>query len=204
MEYGIEARKGVSASLRRLAEVLEDAENELPFEGRALLRELGDELRRLNERVKAFDPQIASLFQRSPTAQRLTAIPGIGPITATAPVAAVGDASAFKDGRELSAWLGLTPRQLSTGGRPRLLGISKRGDRCLRCLLIHGARAALRQAGRHGDRRSCWVAGGVVDIEARRGKNVAAVALANKNARAAWALLTKATDFDRNHLAKAA
>ena len=109
----------------------------------------------------------------------------------------MGKASAFKDGRELSAWLGLTPRQLSTGGRPRLLGIGKRGDRCPRCLLIHGARVALRQAGCHEDRRSCRA----VDVEARRGKNVAAVALANKNACVAWVPPTKATDFDRNHLA---
>ena len=99
----------------------------------------------------------------------------------------------FKNGRELSAWLGLVPRQHSTGGRARLLGISKRGDRYIRCLLIHGARAALLQAGRHQDRRSRWVKA----VEERRGKNVAAVALANKNARVAWTVLAKGTDFDR-------
>ena len=106
----------------------------------------------------------------------------------------------FKNGRELSAWLGIVPRQHSTGGRARLLGISKRGDRYIRCLLIHGARTALLHAGRHQDRRSRWAKA----LEERCGKNVAAVALANKNARTAWAILAKASDFDREHLGRAA
>ena len=186
--------------LRRLPEVLEDAENELPVAGRALLSDLGEELRRLEERVQAFDARIAAVARAEPACQRLEAIPGIGPLTSTALVAAVGDAAEFKNGRELAAWLGLTPRQHSTGGRPRLLGISKRGDRYLRCLLIHGARAALRQAGRHEDRRSRWA----IDVEQRRGKNIAAVALANKNVRIAWAVLARGTDFDRAHRGKAA
>ena len=186
--------------LRRLADVLEDAENELPSEGRALLCDLGEELRRLDDRVKAFDDRIKAVARAEPACRRLESIPGIGPLTATALVAAIGEASEFRNGRELAAWLGLVPRQHSTGGRPRLLGISKRGDRYLRCLLIHGARAALRHAGRHPDRRSRWA----VNVEQRRGKNVAAVALANKNARTAWAVLAKGADFDREHLGKAA
>ena len=200
LEYGIESPKGVGALLGRLTDVLEDAENELSFMGRTLLFDLGEELRRLHERVQAFDARIAAIAQTEPACQRLEAIPGIGPLTSTALVAAVGDATVFKNGRELAAWLGLTPRQHSTGGRPRLLGISKRGDRYLRCLLIHGARAALRQAGRYEDRRSRWA----VNVEARRGKNVAAVALANKNARVAWAVLAKDSDFDCEHRGKAA
>ena len=142
LEYGIESPKGVGALRRRLADVLEDAENELPFAGRALLFDLGGELRRLDERVRAFDARVAAIAQVEPACRRLEAIPGIGPLTSTALVASVGDAKAFKNGRELAAWLGLTPRQHSTGGRPKLLGISKRGDRYLRCLLIHGARGA--------------------------------------------------------------
>ncbi len=115
--YGIESpRRG--ALLPRLAEVLEDAQNELPCEGRALLRELGDELRRLDERVRAFDARIEEVVRRMPACRRLMKIPGIGPMTATALVAAVGDASEFRNGRELAAWLGLVPRQRSTGGRP--------------------------------------------------------------------------------------
>lgn len=200
LEYGIESPKGTRALLKRLAEVLEDAENELPVAGRALLFDLGEELRHLNERVQAFDARIGAVARAEPACRRLEAIPGIGPLTSTALVAAVGDAAEFNNGRELAAWLGLTPRQHSTGGRPRLLGISKRGDRYLRCLLIHGARAALRHAGRHEDRRSRWA----IDVEHRRGKNIAAVALANKNARAAWAVLAKGTDFDRAHPGKAA
>ena len=200
LEYGIESPKGVAVLRRHLVGIVEDAENELPFNGRVLLRDLGEELRRLDERVKQFDAQITAISQAEPACQRLQAIPGIGPLTATALVAAVGDAAEFRNGRELSAWLGLVPRQYSTGGRPRLLGISKRGDRYIRYLLIHGARAALRTAGRHDNRRSRWA----LEVESRRGRNIATVALANKNARAAWAVLAKAVTFDSNHLGKAA
>ena len=123
LEYGIESPKGMGAVLRRLAEVLEDADNELPTEGRALLRNLADELRRLDERVKLFDMQLAAKAQQLEACQRLMAIPGIGLQTATALVAAVGDAAEFRNGREMAAWLRLVPRQRSTGGRPTLLGI---------------------------------------------------------------------------------
>ena len=120
-------------------------------------------------------------------------IPGIGVLTATALAAAAGDAAEFEDGRQMAAWLGLVPRQRSTGGRPTLLGISKRGDRYLRTLLIHGARAALRTASRRPeDGRSRWA----LATQARRGRNVAAVALANKNARTARAVLTRGTEYD--------
>ena len=200
LEYGIESPKGVGALRRRLADVLEDAENELPVAARALLCELGEDLRHLDERVHRFDARIEAVARSEPACQRLETNPGVGPLTSTALVAAVGDATEFKNGRELAAWLGLTPRQHSTGGRPRLLGISKRGNRYLRYLLIHGARAALRHAGRHEDRRSRWA----IDVEHRGGKNVATVALANKNARVAWAVLARGTDFDRAHPGKAA
>ena len=127
-------------------------------------------------------------------------IPGVGVLTATALVAAVGDTGEFRNGRELAAWLGLVPRQRSTGGRAKLLGISKRGDRHLRTLLIHGARASLRHAPRRTDRRSRWASA----TEQRRGRNIAAVALANKNARTAWAVLAHAKTFDAEHMARAA
>ena len=199
LEYGIESPKR-GALLARLAEVLEDAENELPDEGRALLRELGDELQRLDARVKTFDVRIAAITAREPACQRLSAIPGIGVLTATALVAAVGDAGVFRNGREMAAWLGLVPRQHSTGGRPTLLGVSKRGDRYLRTLLVHGARAALTAAGRRTDRRSRWA----LATRERRGWNIAAVALANKNARTAWAVLARGAQFDAAHVGKAA
>ena len=192
LEYGIESPKGMAGVLRRLAGALEDAGNELPVEARALLAELGDELRRLDARVAEFDALIAGVARRSPACQRLGEIPGIGPLTATALVAAVGDGGEFRNGREMAAWLGLVPRQRTTGGRPRLLGISKRGNRPLRTLLIHGARSALQAAHRREDRRSRWAVG----VEGRRGRNVAAVALANKNARTAWAVLASGTRFE--------
>ena len=200
LEYGIALPKGLSAMPMRLNEVLEDGSNELPGEGRALVCDLAEELTRLDERVKAFDAQIEAISRQTPACKRLQQIPGVGPMTATALVAAVGDASHFRNGRELSAWLGLVPRQRSTGGKPVLLGISKRGDKYLRQLLIHGARSVLRCAGKHSDRRRKWA----VEVEQRRGRNVAGVALANKNARTAWALLAKDTDFHTDHRTQAA
>ncbi len=200
LEYGIEAPKGVGAVLRRLAEVLEDADNELCGNARALLWNLGDELRRLDERVKGFDVQIVRISRETPACQRLEAIPGVGPLSSTALLAAVGEAREFRSGRELAAWLGIVPRQRSTGGRSRLLGISKRGDRYLRYLLIHGARSALRTAKRRSDRRSQWA----TEVEKRRGTNIAAVALANKNARTVWAVLTQESSFDANYPSRAA
>jgi len=126
---------------------------------------------------------------------RLQSVPGIGPITATALVAAVGEGGQFKRGRDLAAWLGLTPGQHSSGGKERLLGISKHGDSYLRTLLIHGARSVIRTADKKTDPRSRWIVG----VVARRHKNVAAVALANKNARIVWALLTRGGDYDSQH-----
>ena len=195
LEYGIASPRGTGALLERLAGALEDGDNELTVDGRALLREMGEELRRLESRVAGFDVRIGALARRMPAAKRLMTIPGIGEKTATALAAAVGDASQFRNGREMAAWLGLVPRQHTTGGRPRLLGISKRGDRYLRTLLIHGARAALQRAPRHDDGRSRWAVG----VKGRRGQNVAAVALANKNARTAWAVLRHGRDYDAGH-----
>ncbi len=200
LEYGIEVPRRLNALMRRLAEVLEDAENELLVPTRALLRELGDELRRLDDRVKRFDREIALLAQQMPAAQRLMAIPGIGVLTATALASAVGNASVFRNGREMAAWLGLVPKQRSTGGRSVLLGISKRGDSYLRMLLIHGARSALHHAPKQPTRRSCWAA----DLAERRGKQISAVALANKNARTAWALLARGESFNAGGALEAA
>jgi transposase len=124
----------------------------------------------------------------------LMTIPGIGPITATALVAAVGDVGVFKNGRQFAAWLGLVPKQHSTGGQTRLLGISKRGDSYVRKLLIHGARATLRWAKLKTDGRSQWIRG----LLARRGWNRTAVAVANKNARIVWALLSRGGSYGDN------
>jgi len=139
----------------------------------------------VDKRLAFYNEKIAAIAAAHPVCQRLETIPGIGPLTATALVAAVSDATHFKNGRQFAAWVGLVPRQHPTGGKTRLLGISKRGDVYLRTLLVHGARATLRWIGLKTDRRSKWVR----DLIERRGKNKAAVALANKNARIAWVLL---------------
>ena len=192
LEYGIAVAKGIGQLRRRLPEVLEDADNGLSGSMRELLAELGEELRRLDERVARFNAQIREISRRTPACRRLEGIPGVGPIVSTALVAAVGDGSAFDNGRELAAWVGVVPRQRSTGGRNVLLGISKRGDQYLRSLLIHGARAALRTASRREDRRSRWA----VEVQQRRGSNIATVALANKNLRTAWALLAREVEYE--------
>ena len=196
-EYGLVVGRGVGTLLRRVVELVEDADNALPWAMRELLAGEREELMRLDERVKRFDAQLDTLARTDEACRRLQTIPGVGPKVATALVAAAGDAKEFASGREFAAWLGLTPRQRSTGGRTVLGPISKRGDRYLRALLIHGARAALRAAPKREDRRSRWA----VSVHARRGANIAAVALANKSERTAWALLRREHDY---HVAPAA
>jgi len=193
LEYGIEMPQGRAAVGRCLAEMLEDAANGLSDRFRAELRGLAEELRHLDERVAYYDAQIETIAQSHPQAQALMTIPGLGAKGATALVAAVGeDPRLFKNGRGLAAWLGLVPRQHSTGGRDRLLGISKRGDVYLRQLLIHGARAVLRWVERKDDPTSRWAAG----LKGRRHTNVAVVALANKIARIAYAVMTTGKPYD--------
>jgi transposase len=137
------------------------------------------------------EQKLVVISAQNPDCQRLLTIPGIGLLTATALAAAIGDISVFKNGRELAAWLGLVPRQHSTGGMPTLLGISKRGDTYLRTLLIHGGRTVVRVAHKYEDRRNQWIK----ELDQRRGKNISAVAVANKNARIAWAVLSKKESY---------
>ena len=137
------------------------------------------------------DQEITILARQDPVAQRLQQLRGVGPLIATALVAAVGNAEQFKNGRQMAASLGLTPGQHSSGGKERLLGITKRGDVYLRTLLIHGARSAIYAARHKDDRLSQWVTG----LAIRRHPNVAATALANKTARIAWAMLRRGTDY---------
>ena len=149
----------------------------------------------LDEQIAILDQEMQRQANDNAAAKKLQQLRGIGPITATALVAAIGDASAFNKGRDLAAWVGLVPRQHSSGGKDRLLGISKRGDAYLRTLLIHGARAVIKTAVGKEDRLSQWVQA----LCARRNKNIAAVALANKTIRLAWALLTNKADYDPNY-----
>jgi transposase len=185
-EYGIVLPQGVTKFRQGLLPKLEQEQAKLTTLGRDLFQQLYEEWLALEERLAYYNGQLEAICQAHPVCQRLLTIPGIGPLTATALVAAVNDATHFKNGRQFAAWLGLVPRQHSTGGKPRLLGISKRGDRYLRKLLVHGARATLRWVKHKYDRRSQWIRA----LIERRGTNRAVVALANKNARIAWVLLT--------------
>jgi transposase len=184
-EYGWVAPIGVGALRRALPEWLEDAENGLSDRFRRLLAGLADDLRVLDQRIAELDEEIASIAENSPDARRLLELRGVGPITATALVAVLGTGEAFRRGRDFSVSLGLTPKQHSSGGKERLLGISKRGDAYLRQLLVHGARAVVRTAAHKNDPLSRWLQ----KLLARRHTNVVVVALASKTARMAWALL---------------
>jgi len=186
LEYGIEIAPGRHHVRQSLPAIMEDGENGLSIEFRELLFMLYEQVVYWDERVGGFDRKLEHISQHNKWCIILMTIPGIGPKVATALVAAVGDAREFSNGREMAAWLGLVPRQHSTAGKARLLGISKRGDSYLRTLLIHGARSVVRFAANKTDRRSRWISA----LEQRRGRNITAVALANKNVRTAWALLT--------------
>jgi transposase len=186
-EYGIVIPPRASQVRHKVPYILEDAENGLTATAREWLQALAEELQALDQRIGGTDQQIERLFAADEACQRLAQLAGIGPLTATALVAAVGEATDFKNGRQFAAWLGLVPRQHSTGGKTTLLGMTQRGNRYLRTLLIHGARAVLRVVDRKTDPRSRWLQG----VKARRGKHCASVAQANKTARVAWALLAK-------------
>ncbi len=190
-EYGLVAPREMGPLRAALPCWLEDAENGLSGPFKRLLAGLWGDLRTLDDRVGELDREIALMAQHDPVAKRLQQLHGVGPVVATALIGAVGDARQFARGREMAAVLGLTPRQKSSGGKERLLGISKRGDAYLRTLLIHGARSAIRHAKGKDDRLSRWVSA----LAARSHPNVAAVALANKTARMAWAMLRNDTDY---------
>jgi transposase len=183
-EYGIVLPQSVTKFRSGFLATLEAERAKLTALSQQLFGQLYEACCALEKRLASTE-KLEAISAAPPVCQRLETIPGIGPLTATAMVAAVSEVTHFQHGRQFAAWLGLVPRQHATGGKPRLLGISKRGDVSLRTLLIHGARATLRWIGLKTDRRSTWVRG-LID---RRGKNKAAVALANKNARIAWVLL---------------
>jgi transposase len=190
-EYGIVIPKGVTKFRQAVVEKLESEQDKLTPLSQEMFGKLVEEFGALEKQLAYDQEKLEALATTHPECQRLMTIPGSGPFSATALVAAVSDASAFKNGRQFAAWLGLVPRQHSTGGKERLLGISKRGDSYGRKLLIHGARVTLRWVGRKTDRRSQWMR----QLLERRGKNRTAVAVANKNARIVWALLTSHQDY---------
>lgn len=191
-EYGLVAPTGIQQLRCALPRWLEDAENGLSDAFRVLLVGLTDDLRYMDDRIAVLDERIAQSVKEDPVAQRLLALRGIGPLTASALSGALGDGQAFRRGRDFAASLGLTPRQHSTGGRDRLLGISKRGDSYVRKLLVHGARAVMRHAVVKDDALSQWLNA----LAARKHINVAIVALANKTARVAWAITHSKMAYD--------
>jgi transposase len=190
-EYGLIVGVGLDRLRRSLPGVLEDGDNGIPGIARAVFADAARQLTELDARIGEYDRRIATLARASEPAQRLMKLEGVGPLTATAIVASVGNAAVFKNGRQFAAWLGLTPRQHSTGGKQRLGAMTKHGDVYLRTLLIHGARAVLRVTGTRSDAKSRWAE----SLRRRRPDNVAAVALAAKHARIIWALLARAQDY---------
>ena len=197
-EFGIVIPKGIGHIAKRLPEILEDAENGLPGMMRQLFERLGEQLKVVDKQAGEIERQIKLWHRDSESSRTLEAIAGIGPITASAFVASVGDAKSFKNARQVPAWLGMVPRQNGTGGKVALGRISKRGDVYLRTLLIHGARSVIRQFERKPDQADGWLK----KLLARRHKNVAAVALAAKNARIAWALLAHERTYQSDYVAK--
>src|SRR5438552_14837627 len=190
-EYGIVMPKGVAKFRQAVVGKLESEKDKLTPLSQEMFWKLVEEFAALEAQLAYYQEKLEALAQTHPECQRLMTIPGIGPLTATALVAAVSDASAFNNGRQFAAWLGLVPCQYSTGGKERLLGISKRGDGYLRKLFVHGDRAVVRGVREKTDRRSGWIRG----LIARRGFNRTTVAVANKNARIVWALLTSHQDY---------
>jgi transposase len=195
-EFGIVIRQGLHHVVASVPGILEDAENELPVSFRSVLARLFEHLKVVDRQVTEMTDEIKAWHRSNPMSCRLEAVPGIGPLGASALAATLGNARNFRNGRQLAAWLGLVPRQYSSGGKSTLLGMSKRGDAYLRTLLIHGARSVIWSAQKKAETES-WV----MKVVNRRNKNVAAVALANKTARVVWALLAHDREFQASYAA---
>ncbi len=198
-ERGIVIAQGITRLRQQLPTIVEDEENALTPLSREVMRELQAELVALDERIMRTDRMVQRVFAENAHCQKLAQVEGIGPVVATALMATIGNANAFQHGRQLAAGLGLVPRQHSTGGKPRLRGISKRGDIYLRTLLIHGARSVVHATARQTEPPTTWPKA----LRARRNPNIAAVALANKHARLVWALWAHAREYEPTYTATA-
>jgi transposase len=183
-EYGVVIPKGIQ-HVQTLLAVLENNQEKITPRAEAIFKRLYEQFTVFEEQVKGYDAQLEGIAKQDVKCREIMKIEGIGPLTASAIVATIGDAKVFKNGREVAAWLGLVPKQHSSGNRIILGGISKRGDRYVRTLLIHGARAVVSRCQTKTDKRSLWIN----DKEKRRGHNKASVALANKNARIIGSML---------------
>jgi len=190
-EFGVVLPKRLAALHAGVPQLLQDLDNELTALMRQLLSSLYEQVCHLDELIAKMELQIRQWASCDESAKRLQQIPGIGPITASALVASLGDVQQFDNGRQVSAWLGLVPRQHSSGGKNVLLGITKRGDSYLRTLLIHGARSVMQAAQRRKEGPPAWLSA----LLGRKHPNIVAVALANRNARIAWALLAHKREY---------
>ena len=191
LDRGIPIALSIGRARRAIPEILENQTNGLSAMSREIIGDLFDFFGQIDAQITTFDRRIDAVFKSNEDCRRIARICGVGPKTATAVVAAVGDGREFKNGRHLAAWMGLVPRQHSSGDKRLLMGISKRGDRHLRTLLIHGARSVVRVAQLKTDPFSQWVN----SLRERRGMNRAIVAVANKNARIIWAMLNRNEEF---------
>lgn len=184
-EYGVIVPKGITY-IKSMLQVLEDNKDKITTKANEIFVRLYEQFKKYSEQVEIYDKEIKQMAEQDMMCNEIMKIDGIGPLSASALVATIGDANVFKNGREVSAWLGLVPKQHSSGNTIRLSGISKRGDRYVRSLLIHGGRNVVKNCDNRNDKRSLWVA----EKKYRCGFNKAAVAVANKNARIVWAILT--------------
>jgi len=191
LEYGIAIPKGLSHLQKLIPVIVEDEKNELTSMIKEEMRYLLEELLQLHDKVKQYELKLKAISRSKDVCKRLEKIPGVGPMTSTAIWAATGDPNNFKNGRAYSAWLGLVPKQYSTGGKVKLLGISKRGDKYIRSLLVHGARSRIIACKNKEDKQSLWIK----KVIERRGKFKAYVALANKNARVIWKLMATGEEY---------
>jgi transposase len=189
-EYGIIIPKGIS-HIHRLLVILDDNEGKLSELGREIFQDLYEQFKAVDAKEKQYQEKIQQLSIQNPVCRTLMKINGIGTLTASAITAKIGNINVFKSGREFAAYIGLVPTQHSSGNNIRLGGISKRGDRYLRTLLIHGSRAVVNGCEGKTDKLSQWVA----DKKQRRGYNKAVIAVANKNVRMIWAILTTGEDY---------
>jgi len=195
-EFGIVMPQGRYPAQNTISSILEDAENGLPQLARELLTDVWLSIQGLNQEILKYDRQLYALSKQMPAARLLMSIPGIGEVTATAVVATVNDAKHFSSSRQFAAWVGLVPRQYTTGGNVHLGRISKRGEKHIRTSLIHGARAVIANCKTKTDKTSLWVQG----LIERRGFKRAVVALAAKNARLIWALLQSGKEYQVNYV----
>ena len=191
LEYGITIGKGLAPLRRRIPELLEDGEQPLSGLVRQLLHQALHHLYALDKQIKICDRELRLYARQHESVQRLMQIPGFGPVVGTMWHARMGNCQQFRRGRDASAASGLVPRQDTTGGKPKLRGITKRGDKELRSLLVHGARSVVNHAHKKDDELNRWIC----QLVARKGKNKATVALANKMARIAWAMTVHQTDY---------